>query len=201
MRRLFRTLAAVSCALLLLGNNNCSKNSAANSPQFVTSLAIEDASGLPSSGFTTGTLIKFVLTIRNRSDQAQTLYFSTSELINFAVVQAGTANVVWNCDNDTTTACIISQNLGAPSTTSGFFQITFAPSETKTVTATWNQTDDSATQVNTGSYEVIGGFTVFNTTGPGSAADNGNSMAMGAPTSNQLFPTVFRSTLAPFTIQ
>ena len=52
-----------------------------------------------------------------------------------------------------------------------------------------------------GDYEVIGGFTVFNTTGPGSSADSGNSMATGAPTSDQMFPTVFRSTLAPFTIQ
>jgi hypothetical protein len=201
MRRLFRMLAALSCALLLLGNNNCVKNSGASSPQFVTSLAIEDVNGLPSSGFATGAPIKFVLTIRNRSDQAQTLYFSSSELINVAVVQAGSANVVWSCDNDTTTACIISQNLGTPSTTSGFFQIVFAAFETKTVTVTWNQSDDSAAQVNTGSYEVIGGFTVFNTTGPGSSADNGNSMATGAPTSNQMFPTVFRSTLTPFTVQ
>jgi hypothetical protein len=188
--------------LLLLGNSNCSKNNAAAAPQFVTSLIVEDVSGLPVSGFGTGVPVKFVLSIRNRSSQPQTLFFNGSELINFAVVNAGTADVVWTCDNDTTTACVISQNLGTPVTGSpGFNQITFVGFETKTVTVTWNQTDDSAVQLDTGRYEVIGGFTVYNTAGPSGGADNAASMSQGAPTANQLFPSVYRSELESFSIQ
>lgn len=202
MRRLIRSLVALSVLLLLLGNSNCSQNNGSDAPQFVTSLIVEDASGLPVSGFGTGVPVQFVLSIRNRSSLSQTLFFNSNELINLAVVNAGTADVVWTCDKDTTTACHISQNLGTPVTgNSGFNQITFAAFETKTVTVTWNQTDDSAVQVGTGSYEVIGGFTVYNTAGPSGGADNGASMAQGAPTANQLFPTIYRSDLEPFSIQ
>lgn len=193
MRRLFRTLAALSCALLLLGNNNCSKNSTSNTPQFVTTISIEDAGGAAATSFVPGANIQFVLTIRNRSATTQILYFNSSEQTNITVVQAGTANVVWNSDNNTTPD------------TSQFTTLTLQPEgsagDTQTVPIVWNQLDNSGNAVASGNYEVLGGFTVFNTTGPGSSADNGNSMAMGAPTSDQMFPTVFRSTLTPFTIQ
>ena len=197
---------------MLLGASNCTKNNSSDAPQFVTSLTVQTSSGSPSSAFAKGDPIQFVLTIRNRTDQAQSLFFNSAELLNLTVVDAGTATVVWTCDNDTTTACVISSNLGTPSTSgSGFNEIDFAAFETKTVTVTWNQTDDSGVQVPvtdggtavtdiSGKYEVMGGFTVFNTAGPGSGADNGASMAEGPPTAAQLFPSVYRSTLSAFTI-
>ncbi len=213
MRRLLRLLAVLSVLALLLGNTNCSKNNSSDAPQFVTSLTIQNSSGQPTVAFAQGDSVQFVLTIRNRTDQVQSLFFNSDELLNLAVVDAGTATVVWTCDNDTTTACIIGSNLGTPSSGSpGFNELDFQPFETKTVTITWNQTDDNGVQVpvrdgstlvtdTTGKYEVLGGFTVYNTTGAGSAADNGSSMAQGQPTAGQLFPTVYRSTLVPFSIQ
>jgi hypothetical protein len=213
MRRILRTLAALSALALLLGNSNCSKNDSSDAPQFVTSIALQDSSGQPTTVFAKGDTVQFVITIRNRTAQAQTLFFNSDELLNLAVVDAGSASVVWTCDNDTTTACLIGSNLGTPSTSgSGFNEIDFKAFETKTVTVTWNQTDDSGAQVpargsitdagnTTGKYEVLGGFTVYNTTGPGDAADNGSSMAQGAPTAAQMFPSVYRSVLTPFTIQ
>lgn len=212
MRCLIRPIAALFCAALLLGNTNCNKNSDSSAPQFVTSLSVQDINGNPSSAFAQGNPIKFVLSIRNRSNTAQTLFFNSSELANFVVVDAGSATVEWTCDGGSAAACVLTPgSLGVPSASgSGFFEIDLAAFQTVTLTATWDQTDDNGAQVpvvpanpggsTVGKYEVFGGFTVYNTTGPGDAADNGNSMAVGPPTSDQMFPTVYRSTLQSFTI-
>ena len=202
MRRLIRLIAALACTLLLLGNTNCNKNNDSSAPQFVTGLSIQDVNGNPATAFVQGASIRFVLSVRNRSNVAQSLFFNSSEVLNAAVVQAGTASVQWTCDNDTVTNCTFdASGLSVPSSSgSGFTEIDFKPFEAKTITLTWNQKDDSSVQLATGSYEVIAGFTVYKTTGPGDAADNGDSMAMGAPTATQLFPTVYRATLQPFTI-
>jgi len=203
MRRLIRLSAALIALMLLLGNSNCSKNTDSNAPQFVTSLQVENVSGLPSSGFTQGQTINLVLTIRSRSASNQTLFFNNSEFANFAVVDAGTANVEWNCDNDPTT-CTTTGSITTATTASGgagFVQIDFKPFQTQTITFSWNQLGNSGSQLVAGDYEVMGGFTVYNTTGPGNSVDNGSYMAQGAPTATQLFPSVYRSTLATFSIQ
>lgn len=217
MRRLIRLLFGIAAVALLLGNSNCSKNNASDAPQFVTSLTVENTTGQQTGSFSQGQTVQFVITIRNRTDQTQSLFFNSDELLNVAVVDAGTASVVWTCDGDsssvTTPSCSIDDSgLGstAASSGTGFNEVDFAAFQTKTVTVTWNQTDNSGAQVpvvpvnpgtlTTGQYEVMGGFTVFNTTGPGQGADNGASMAEGPPTASQLFPSVFRSTLSAFTI-
>lgn len=182
MRRLFRTLAAILCVLLSLGNTNCTKNSSSNTPQFVTTLT------LPSSTFTQGTTVQFLLSIRNRSDTAETLWFNTGEQDNIAVVNSGTDNTVWTSD-------------GCSAQTSGFTSIPLAAGASTTVTVSWNLQDNSGNPLPTGDYEALGGFTVYNLTGQGGAADNGNSMPTCTPTDAQMFPTVYRSTLVPFTIQ
>ncbi|MGE5625381.1 MAG: hypothetical protein ACM3ZT_07525 [Bacillota bacterium] len=196
MRRVLRYLVGSLTLLLLLGNSNCSKNNDSSAPQFVTSLTVEDASNLPTSVFASGATIQFVLTIRNRSNSNQSLFFNGSEECNFAVVDAGTATVEWTDDtNGGSSVC------AGSGTSSNFGQLDFTPGETKTFTVSWNQLNDSGSQVATGNYEVIGGFTVYNTTGAGGAADTGNSMSVGPPTASQLFPTVYRSNLMAFTIQ
>jgi hypothetical protein len=214
MQRLFRLIGLSTIALWLLGATNCAKNSDANAPQFVTTLTVQNSAGQPTVSFAQGDTVQFLLSIHNRSNQAQKLFFNSDEVLNLAVVDAGTATVIWTCDNSNTssnTACVIGTSLGTPSSSgSGFNEIDFQPFETKTVTVTWDQTDDNGAQVpvvptnpgtsTVGQYEVMGGFTVFNTTGAGSAADNGDSMAEGPPTAAQLFPSVYRSTLSAFTV-
>ena len=195
MRRLIRLLCLLSAAALLLGNSNCSKNNASDAPQFVTNIEIADASGnVVSTGnstaptFTSGTNIQFIVNVRNRSGSSQTLWFNTSEQTNFAVVNADTADVVWNSDNGVTP-------------TSSFTSITLTSGQSTSITFTWNQKDDAGNQVAAGNYEVLGGFTVYNLAGAGSAAANGDSMATGQPTAAQMFPTVYRSILLPFTVK
>lgn len=200
MRRVSRYLAGSLTLLLLLGSTNCHNNNSADAPQFVTSLQVENSSGLVSSGFAPGDTIELVLTIRNRGSSTQSLFFNTSEFANFAVVDAGTATVIWNCDNDPTT-CTTTGSITTPSAGgSSFVEIDFAAFQTQTITFTWTGLDNNGNQLSAGNYEVMGGFTVYNTTGPGDSADNGDSMAEGAPTSGQLFPSVYRSDLIPFSI-
>lgn len=195
MRRLIRILLGCSCLLLLLGNSNCSNNNnAADSPQSVTSIEIMDGNGnIVSNGtsapsFAAGATIEFSITIRNRSADTQTYFFNTSEESNFAVVEANTADAIWNQDDNENPA-------------SGFVSFTLTSGQSETVTVSWNQEDDSGNQVAAGNYEVLGGFTVYNLTGAGSAANNSDSMAEGQPTSAQMFPSIYRSILLPFTIQ
>lgn len=209
MRLVIRLVLGLSAAALLLGANNCSNTNNANAPQFVTTLQVENSSGLVSGGFSKAQAVTLVLTIRNRSSTAQTLFFNSREFANFAVVNAGTANVVWACDADgtgvspatcTTTGSLTTASTGS-SSSGNFVQIAFAPFQSQTITFTWTGLDNSGNQLATGNYEVLGGFTVFNATGPGNAADNGSSMSEGPPTASELFPSVYRSTLNAFTIQ
>src|SRR5579885_1067091 len=112
MRRLLRLVFGIAAAAMLLGASNCSKNNSSDAPQFVTTLPVANTSNQATSAFATGETVQFLITIRNRSDQAQKLFFNGSELVNVAVVDAGTASVVWACDSDsssvTTASCDIS---------------------------------------------------------------------------------------------
>lgn len=209
MRVVIRTVLGLSAAALLLGASNCTKNSSSDAPQFVTTLQVENLSGVVSGGFSQGDTVNLVLTIRNRSSAPLTLYFNSSEFANFAVVQAGTADVVWTCDGDatgitaatcTTTGSITTAS-NSSSSSGNFVQINFKAFQSQTITFAWTGRDNNGNLLAKGSYEVLGGFTVYNTTGPGNAADNGSSMAEGPPTSGQMFPSVYRSTLSAFTTQ
>ncbi|HEY4127668.1 MAG TPA: FlgD immunoglobulin-like domain containing protein [Gammaproteobacteria bacterium] len=201
MQRVFRLVGGISIALWLLGASNCAQTSNSDAPQFVTTLQVEDSGNLASTSFVQGDPITLVLTIRNRTDAQQTLYFNSSEAANLAAVDAGTATVVWNCDNDTNTACTEGTAPNVTSTSgNGFTQINLAAFQSQGITFTWDGLDNNGNKLAIGNYEVFGGFTVYNTTGPGNAADNGSSMAEGVPTSKQMFPTVYISTLAPITI-
>src|SRR5690348_10594679 len=159
MRRLLRLLAALLAVSLLLGNSNCSKNNASDAPQFVTTLQVENSSGQVSGGFSQGDTVNLVLTVRNRSDTAQTLFFNSSEFANFAVVQAGTADVVWSCDGDAAgiaaATCTTTGSLTTSSGSGGFVQINLAAFQSKTITFTWTGLNNNGDQLAKGSYEVL----------------------------------------------
>jgi Intracellular proteinase inhibitor len=197
MRILTRFLAGAFCVLLLLGNNQCTNGSGSPSsgaPLFVTTLQITDANGNPATSFASSTSsstvqINFTLTVRNRSNSAQTLFFSNSEQFNFAVIDDSNGNVVWNWDAANT-----------PTTGSGSVTIPANGSQTFTAVS-WNQANNAGNFVGAGTYDVIGGVTVFNTTGLNNSQDtSGDVMPTGIPTAGQLFPSIYRSTLTLFTI-
>jgi len=198
MRILCRSTLGALALLCVLGNTQCTSGSGSTgngAPLFVTTLQITDANGNPATSFATSTVsspvqINFTLTVRNRSNSAQTLYFSNSEQFNFAVINDSNGDVVWNSD-------------AANAATTGSGSVTIPAMGSQTFTAvTWNQANNSGNLVGSGTYEVIGGATVFNTTGLNNSQDtSGDVMPTGIPTPGELYPSIYRSTLTQFTIQ
>lgn len=195
MMRMLRALFGVLLAGMLLGSSQCqnTNNDGTNSngPIFVTTLAVEDADGNATSSFSLGEQIQFVLSVRNRTSSSQTLSFSTGQQYNFEVLDSGTDTEVWTW------------SLGQlfPQITS---TLTLQAGETQTFTVTWDQVDDNTQAVASGNYEVIGGVTCTNNSSSSSSSSSSTSstcMPTGIPTSDQLVPSVFISTLVPFTIQ
>ncbi|HEX5340646.1 MAG TPA: BsuPI-related putative proteinase inhibitor, partial [Gammaproteobacteria bacterium] len=173
----------------LLGTSQCQQqdDKTDGSPVFVTTLALQDANGNVQSSFTSGQTVVLKLTVYNRSDAVQSLWFSTSELYNFVVVDAGTATTVWNWS-------------GQQAFNDSFTELTFQPHETQTFTVNWNQTDNSGLQLAGGQYEVFGGLTMYNRGGSEHAEDDADAMALDMPEPAQLAPTQYRSALSLFTL-
>jgi hypothetical protein len=116
-----------------------------DNPDFVATLQLQDASGNVTGTFERNELIQMILTVRNRTDDTQTLTFTTTRTSDFLVVREGTDDVVWQ----------LSEETGPPTTTPTTMD--FAPDETKTFTTTWDQTrSDSGDTVSTGAYEARG---------------------------------------------
>jgi Intracellular proteinase inhibitor len=195
--RIIRITGIMLCATLLLGaslsqcQTSTTNGIGSDGPIFVTSLAVEDASGNAVSTFNSGDPITFVLSVRNRSSSSQTISFNTAQQYNFEVVDSGTATEVWTWS--------LGQSI-SPSTSS----LTFQAGETQTFTVTWDQVNDNNQLVPTGPYEAIGGVTCNNSSSSSSSSTTSasiNCMPTGIATSDQLAPSVFISTLVPFTIQ
>lgn len=192
LTRLIYRAGVALCALLLLGTTQCQSSSTngigSDGPVFVTTLAVEDANGNTANSFAPGQAIQFVLSVRNRSNSSQTLAFNTAQLFNTVVVDSGTATEVWSWSQGQT----FSQN-----TTS----LTIKANQTQTFTVTWNQTGDNGQLVPSGTYEAIGGLTCTNSSSSAGTSASIACMPAGVPASDQLAPSVYISTLMPFTIQ
>lgn len=193
-RRLIYLTGSGLLAVTLLGSTRC-QNTINNGigpdgANFVTTLAVEDANGNAASSFSAGQQIQFVLSVRNRSATSQTLSFNTAQQFNFAVFDSGTATEVWTW------------SLGR-----AFVQqttmLTIAAGQTQTFTVVWNQTDDAGFAVAPGNYEVFAGLTCSNTGSASNSSSSANTACMpgGVPGSGDLAPSVYVSTLVPFTIQ
>lgn len=189
LKRVLRSAAILLSATAMLGTSQCQKQDTKTdgSPVFVTTLSLLDSSSNVQTTFKSGQTVTLQLSIYNRTDASQTLWFNTSEQYNFAVVDLGTATTVWNYS--------INQTY-----TDSFTSLTFKPYETKIFTVKWDQTDNNGIQLSTGQYEILGGLTMYNTGGSNYAEDDNDAMAPGTPTATQLTPTQYRSVLSMFTI-
>lgn len=193
-----RQLARATCfgllAAALLGNTQCQSNTnngiGPDGPNFVTTLAVEDANGNATSSFSPGQQIQFVLSVRNRSTTNQTISFNTAQQYNFAVFESGSATEVWTWS--------LSQSFTQNATT-----LTIPAGQTQTFTVVWNQTDDAGQLVSSANYEVFAGLTCnYTSSSSNSSASVGTTcMPTGVPGSGDLAPSVYVSTLVPFTIQ
>jgi len=192
LTRVIHIAGVVVCAALLLGATQCQSSSTngigPDGPVFVTTLAVEDANGNLASTFLPAQPIQFVVSVRNRSSSSQTISFSTAQQYNFVVLDSGTATEVWTWS--------LGQSFSQNATS-----LTFQAGQTQTFSFTWTQVNDSGQAVANGSYEVIGGLTCTNGSSSSSSSASTTCMPTGIPTSVQLAPSVYISTLVPFTIQ
>jgi hypothetical protein len=110
-------------------------------PSFVTTLAIRDSSGTPTTTFDAGEPIELRLSVRNRLVTPAIVQFPSGRQSDFVVVSAG--NVIWKWSDGKAFTL-------APT------ELEFAANETKTFTVTWDQTDSDGQQVPAGDYEARG---------------------------------------------
>jgi Intracellular proteinase inhibitor len=134
------TTSSRSCSL----GSSDNSGDGGNDPTFVTTLQLQDATGDATDSFERDELIQMILTVRNRTDEAQTVDFTTSLQSDFVVVRQNTDNVVWQ----------LSEVDSAPSETPT--TLDFAPNEIKTITTTWNQVDNDGDNTAVGTYEARG---------------------------------------------
>ena len=144
-----RLLTVLGLAAICMGSTSRSCSLANNDgdggddPSFVAHLEIRDVNGDQTDSFDRGESIDFVLTVRNRLDTTATAEFTTTRTSDFVVVRENTSDVVWQWSDD--------RGFSDVATT-----IEFAPGETRTFTATWNQVLSSGTQLRSGTYEARG---------------------------------------------
>jgi len=141
----------VICAGSSTSNSSCSLGSSNNNsgdggddPTFVATLQLQDVTGNVTDTFQRDELIQMILTVRNRTDQTQTLDFDTSLQSDFVVVRDNTTDVVWR----------LSDRSAAPSNTPTTLE--FAPGQVRTITTSWDQIDNNGDQVRVGTYEARG---------------------------------------------
>lgn len=193
-RRLIYLTGLGLLAVALLGSTRC-QNTANNGigpdgANFVTTLAVEDVNGNATGSFSPGQAIQFVLSVRNRSTTSQTISFNTAQQFNFAVFDSGTATEVWTWS--------LGQVFAQQVTT-----LTIPAGQTQTFTLVWNQTDDAGFAVSSGNYDVLAGLTCNFPASSANSSSSANTACMpgGVPGSGDLAPSVYVSTLVPFTIQ
>ncbi len=142
LRRRLLYLLLPGC-VMALGATQCQIGNQNDSPDFVTTVAVQDANGQSADTFSAGQQIQFVVSIRNRSDVSQTLTFPTAQVYDFYVVKAGTTDIVWHWS---------AAHTFAQTTTN----LTFSAGQTRTYTVTWSQLGDDSQAVAAGDYEVQG---------------------------------------------
>jgi hypothetical protein len=112
-------------------------------PSFVTNLTLRNAAGQTADTFAAGEQIEMVLTVRNRLDSAATVEFPSARTADFLVVRENSSVLVWLWSQGRAFAQVVTE-------------VEFAAGETKTISVSWNQTDNAGNPVAPGTYEARG---------------------------------------------
>jgi hypothetical protein len=112
-------------------------------PTFTTTLVLRDSAGTEKYRFQRGELITLELTVRNRTDQPQTVSLSTPQVSDFYVFRDDEDEPLWNATHGTASPTVITP-LG------------FAAGETKVIHMTWTQEIPDGTFLRRGTYDARG---------------------------------------------
>jgi len=114
-----------------------------NGPTFTTTLALRDAAGAETDNFSRNELIRFELTVRNRTNQTVHLTLNSGLQSDFVVFDNGGNLPRWQWSEGKVFI-------------TGTTEITFAPLETRLFTVDWNQQLRNGDALAAGSYEARG---------------------------------------------
>lgn len=201
MRHLLRTLFMILCAVLLLGNSQCQNSNSASTttPDFQTSLAVQDANGNSATEFSQGEQIQFVVSVHNYNPVPLiVLAYNCIPPVVVVVEDTNTSKVVFQ-GSFSGAICLWVSNTGIPTTVA-------TPGQTATFYVTWNQLGTNGEQaVAPGSYEEMAFFVCLYpgpSNGPTGSYDPADCQAANTiPPLSEITPSAFRSALMLFTIQ
>ena len=146
MHHLLRSLSVVLCAVSVLGSSQCQNNGTSSSPAFVTTMSVEDVNSNPSTSFSSGQTIQFVLSVRNRAQTKQTIYLQPCVNIYADVVfKAGTSNIA---------ASFVGPQGGCLQLLDAGAATVIAAGQTLQYTYSWDQMGPDGQLVPPGNYEV-----------------------------------------------
>lgn len=117
-------------------------------PDFVTTLAIKDATGQFRSTFSPGEQIIFELSVTNLSTQPMTVTRGFNLTHDFFVAPAGTRQIVWQATDGLSFQPVVEMD-------------EFAPGETKTYPGVWNQDRNDGLPLMPGEYVARGFYAVL----------------------------------------
>jgi hypothetical protein len=110
---------------------------------FVTTLTLNDSTGVATNNFAFGEPIRFDLEAHNRTAQTINLVFPTTQIYDFVVLEPTQVRVLWRW----------SQNLTFPQQVT---QLTFDPYSSKTYSVEWDGVQNDGTQLPPGTYRARG---------------------------------------------
>jgi hypothetical protein len=112
-------------------------------PTFTTTLVLQNSAGAETYQFSRAEIIRFALTVRNRTNQSVTLEFDDGQQMDFVVFDNGANTTRWQWSE-------------GRAFTQQVTEITFAPNESKSFTVDWNQETRTGNTLSPGSYETRG---------------------------------------------
>ena len=112
-------------------------------PKFATTVEVYDAAGADRSTFLSGETITIIVSIKNLTSGPQTLELNDAKQYEIIVNWAGQPVTLWTWSN----GYVFTQAIQ---------YLVFAPGETKTFTATWDQVGNNGQPAGPGFYEVQG---------------------------------------------
>ncbi len=141
-------------------------------PTFSTTLVLRDSAGTAKASFGEGELITLELTVRNRTNEPQTVNLASTQATDFFLFRDDEDELLWNASHGTATPAVVTP-------------LNFAANETKVVSLTWNQEIPDGTFLPRGTYDVRGAIM---------------AVGMFAPAGDPLTPHELATNLREFTV-
>ena len=136
-------LVVLFAAFLAAPAGGCAAHEApVTQPDFETRLVLKNPAGDETREFKASETITFVVTLTNRASAPRTLTFPSSQTHD-CIVNTADHKEVWRHSSGRMFAQVITE-------------ATLKPGESRTFTATWNQTDAKGQPVPPGEYEAVG---------------------------------------------